>query len=341
MDGISAREKEHLTACEVCGDAWPIYFDREMVNGERSAAEVCREWCSLPETARHTRFRVDRVMEDRELVSMVSRRSLTGYQVFLRAIMQEIGRAETFVAKVRIAAARWNGMGRTEKDGYREQSDGIRRSREARTRSLTKRQWKRLQVLRHERRNRRRLRYPNRRCNPFMLYLHDRWSDEKRKVGGMRYRPLMYQVAREWAALHPTTKRVYHARFQASNGVPTAEHVLPHGSSRATMDAELAPDVPARAADGATMDVEAPAGAPTSTRDREPQGRMELDPDAPPGRMELARDAPARAPTSAADGAAMDVERTGEAPAQAPTRDRVAVEPPGGTWAVSTPEPTD
>jgi hypothetical protein len=64
--------------------------------------------------------------------------------------------------------------------------------------------------------HKRKLRTPPRKCNSFMLYLRDRWNDEQRTAGGMRYRTLMYTAAKDWKLLNIAIKRVYQARSRAS-----------------------------------------------------------------------------------------------------------------------------
>lgn len=204
-----------MKQCSTCTRAWPLYLDKSLEEG-CSMEEACRRWCMMAESSRHVQYTENVSAETKVLSKLVTRRSLSAYQLFLRSHMKTIN-SKSFVEKVKLSASAWNALSEEQKDVYREEGVQIQAERQAQVRGLSPRRRRILRKLRRELREKRRAKSIHKRCNSFMLYLRDRWNDEKRREDGLRYRPLMYEVSREWAVLHPSIKRLYRERFLAES----------------------------------------------------------------------------------------------------------------------------
>ena len=210
---LTARERDHLQICSTCKHTWDIYRTKNLLTGE-TADKIASSWCSMTEAARLKYSKSAQTKDNVLLRRYARRRNPSGYQLYLSESMTR-STLPTFAEKVKESATGWKSLGTELQTMYRQQSIAKREERCREIRSLPVYMRQRLRILKRELARSRRRNTPKRKCNPFMLYLRDRWNDEKRRGVGTKYRELMNTVSIEWRTLDSSMRSVYMSESQS------------------------------------------------------------------------------------------------------------------------------
>lgn len=201
------REHEHMEECQECRDTWPRFYSYHIDPNDVSPTglslqQISGKWCYMTEQQRQTCMKhIDQY--DGEWISKYTKnRVSTGYQLFCKEQTND----GDFTTTSQSNSCKWRKLSEEQKQQYRERSKQLSRERKNRLRELSpfkKRQYKRAKKVHRSKRR------PTKKCNPFVLYLKDVWTDEKRKTNPQTYRDTMKTAGETWKTMTECDKQPY------------------------------------------------------------------------------------------------------------------------------------
>lgn len=213
---LSLREWDHMRICQVCQNLWPLYMNYEMTNNEASLQTLCDKWSNMTEKERESLLPQLQKESHAHIKNILYHRSPSPYHVFLSKHMRDI--EGTFTTRIQALSSRWGLMSSQERAEYTEVSNHKKEQRQNVLRHLTLHQKRALKVSKKLHRLKRKqkqllLNIPSKPVNKFMLYLNDRWSDEKKKSQPSSYQKIMRCAAHDWKnVLQPCERDQYKKR---------------------------------------------------------------------------------------------------------------------------------
>lgn len=195
MQFISKRENEHLKTCDTCARAWPLFLHIQVSVFRNSPAQTAQEWMKLSERNRDLVFDRLKREETRWIRNAERHRSPSPYNMFVKSqSSKSFPTIMSFAEKIKALASKWNRMTPDEKLPFQQQSNEKKKTQKSVIKALPSSTKRKLSELRKRNRSTKRKR-PN---NSFMLYLQDRWQDEKRKPDHVGYKTIMKQASEDW-----------------------------------------------------------------------------------------------------------------------------------------------
>jgi hypothetical protein len=209
---IENREIEHLDCCSDCAKTWPLFYDFEISHHNKSLEHISSEWFELSESKRREYYRdIKKVV-----ISTFTSRTPSGYQLFFSDHSSK-NKKLSFGDMSKAIATRWQVASLETRLKYATKSEKMKAEKQNELENLTT--YKKIlfsdvksSLKKRKRKNPYRISKPQ---NMFMLYLRDRWNDEKRKLDGKKkYRTLMNLVSIEWNNMTDQQKLPYKKQFE-------------------------------------------------------------------------------------------------------------------------------
>lgn len=220
---VSRREADHLDHCFSCQETWPLYFFQQHQNMKLPFDSVCSAWMDMPEDERKRKYKMLLKSEKSWINNLIRTRPPSGYQIFLKNKREENDDRLTGVplgSRTKIIASVWNKLSDEEKQPYIAQSEKLKQERSVVLKELTPFQRKRFEEARRNFKTSQKSKRPRKPCNPFMLYLSDRWKEAVSKGSSLKYRDMMGIASRDWKQnVSEEDKLSYSKRF-----LQTKEH---------------------------------------------------------------------------------------------------------------------
>lgn len=192
---VNSREVEHIQTCLSCQMLWPLFYFHHPLRCNFQT--VCNEWSAMTEEMRKKKYQLLKKTDMSWLNRLTKKRVLSGYQEFVKSKNNQLDDTLSFGQRVAVLSTWWKELSEEERRRFTTTSAENRRKYRDFIRSLPRFQKNKYKTQRSALRMKRNggCKRP---CNAFMLYLHDRWTDEKRRNPQSKYRQIMKQVAQEW-----------------------------------------------------------------------------------------------------------------------------------------------
>lgn len=213
---LSLREWDHMRTCHTCQTLWPMFMNYEIEHNQTSLQEVCTKWTNMTEKERESLLPQLKRLVNNSAKNIMYHRSSSPYHIFLSSKMR--GVEGTFASRIKMLSQEWAAMSTEEKSEYVATSAEKKKQRlrilhhlnthQKRALKLGKKLYKLKQKQKKTLLNR-----PRKPINKFMLYLNDRWYDEKKKETPASYQEIMRSAAYDWKnVLHPSEREQYKQR---------------------------------------------------------------------------------------------------------------------------------
>ncbi len=224
MPKVSVHEGEHLDACEMCQELWPLFLGEEHYQKGLNFDDVCVAWSNLGEKQRELRLKELRRQTRKSLKQFTHKRYTTAYQFFLaEKSKSEDVKNLPFGERTNTLAKIWKTMSSDEKAPYQEQSDKSKMEKKETMDRMPTYQKRIVAQEQSRQRSKRRKLFPKKPLNSFMLFMKDYTSalkgeENEEQAGGDRLAARSHKIreaAEMWAVCDPEVKARYEEKFAA------------------------------------------------------------------------------------------------------------------------------